>query len=98
MWKNKGSYYFKTWWSDYKLKCTKRKKDIGKTITKIYPKNIKLEEDDIFEISLDMDLRKISFKINEKNLGGWDNLPEKINFFAFLSDQYGEEKNKITLI
>ncbi|KAJ3442088.1 enolase-phosphatase e1 [Anaeramoeba flamelloides] len=96
-----GTYFFHNYldW-DYrnnlesqKLKCDEN----GKWTQKNYPKEIFLEEDDIFTILLDMDQKKISFKINKKNLGGWENLPEKVNFFAQLRGQKGE-KNQITII
>ncbi|KAJ6255368.1 hypothetical protein M0813_11450 [Anaeramoeba flamelloides] len=70
----------------------------GQWTDEIYPEKINLKKNDIFTIFLDMDQKKISFKINEKNLGGWENLPEKVNFFARLWDQEGEEKNQITII
>ncbi|KAJ6255236.1 tripartite motif-containing protein [Anaeramoeba flamelloides] len=94
-----GTYYFETWWIREKLESEKIKNENGKcTSEKIYPENINLKKNDIFTIFLDMDQKKISFKINEKNLGGWENLPQKVNFFACLLSQGGEEKNQITII
>ncbi|KAJ6242342.1 hypothetical protein M0813_22476 [Anaeramoeba flamelloides] len=93
-----GTYFFRTNWDQKKLKSRKRKIENGKWTEKIYPKKIILKKNDIFTIFLDMDQKKISFKINEKNLEGWENLPEKVNFFAYLSDQKVEEKNQITII
>ncbi|KAJ6236063.1 e3 ubiquitin-protein ligase trim [Anaeramoeba flamelloides] len=92
------AYYFKTYWNKTKLQSRKRKRENGKWTKKIYPEEINLEKNDIFTIFLDMDQKKISFKINEKNLGGWENLPQKVNFFAELWSQKGKEKNQITII
>ncbi|KAJ3437121.1 tripartite motif-containing 33-like [Anaeramoeba flamelloides] len=99
-WYWEKTYFFKTWRDiqrkknqSLKIKIENRKID-----EKNYPENIYLKKNDIFEISLDMDIRKFFFKINEKNLGGWENLPEKVNFFASLMGQMGEEKNQITII
>ncbi|KAJ6230168.1 e3 ubiquitin-protein ligase trim [Anaeramoeba flamelloides] len=100
-WDWEGTYYFRTWWVEWgekKIQSRKLKRENGKSIETNYSENIFLKKNDIFEISLDMENKKISFKINEKNLGGWENLPEKVNFFAFLSGLKGEEKNKITII
>ncbi|KAJ3437065.1 hypothetical protein M0812_19136 [Anaeramoeba flamelloides] len=93
-----GTYYFETWWDKKKNQSPKQKKENGKIINKMYPENIFLKKNDIFEILLDMDIKKISFKINEKNLDGWGNLPEKVNFFAYLYYLNGQEKNQITII
>ncbi|KAJ6226937.1 hypothetical protein M0813_10475 [Anaeramoeba flamelloides] len=95
-----GTYYFETIWYGHqkKLKSRKRKKENGKWTEKNYPEKIFLKQNDILTIFLDMDQKKISFKINEKNIEGWENLPEKVNFFAQLWDQEGEEKNQITII
>ncbi|KAJ6230202.1 hypothetical protein M0813_06840 [Anaeramoeba flamelloides] len=99
-WDWEKTYFFKTWRDiqQKKNQSLKRKKENQKMDEKNYPENIYLKKNDIFEISLDMDIRKISFKINEKNLGGWENLPEKVNFFASLLGRKGEEKNQITII
>ncbi|KAJ3442165.1 hypothetical protein M0812_11895 [Anaeramoeba flamelloides] len=99
-WNWEGTYFFHTWWDCYekKLESEKSKKEDGKWTQKNYPKKIFLKKNDIFTIFLDMDQKKISFKINEKNLGGWENLPEKVNFFAALGSQEGGEKNQITII
>ncbi|KAJ6230188.1 hypothetical protein M0813_06826 [Anaeramoeba flamelloides] len=93
-------YFFMTWWDKWQKKnqSLKIKIENQKKTEKIDLKNICLNKNDIFEISLDMDIRKISFKINERNLGGWENLPEKVNFFASLFGQMGKEKNQITII
>ncbi|KAJ6255238.1 tripartite motif-containing protein [Anaeramoeba flamelloides] len=100
-----GTYYFETYWNqtsywDVKKKLESRKSKIenGKWTKKIYPEKIILKKNDIFTIFLDMDQKKISFKINEKNLEGWENLPQKVNFFARLDGQKGEVKNQITII
>ncbi|KAJ3424153.1 chascon isoform d-related [Anaeramoeba flamelloides] len=94
------TYFFKTNWDRHhqKLESEKYKCDgNGKWTEKKYPKKINLKKNDIFTIFLDMDQKKISFKINEKNLEGWGNLPQKVNFFAALDSQKGE-KNQITII
>ncbi|KAJ3441342.1 tripartite motif-containing protein [Anaeramoeba flamelloides] len=95
-----GTYFFGTiWnWEKKKLESQKRKNENGKWTEKNYPKKINLKKNDIFTIFLDMDQKKISFKINEKNLEGWENLPQKVNFFAALGGQNGGEKNQITII
>ncbi|KAJ3442698.1 tripartite motif-containing protein [Anaeramoeba flamelloides] len=94
-----GTYFFHTtFWNEKKLESRKCKCDGKYTENGKYPEKINLKKNDIFTISLDMDQKKISFKINEKNLGGWDNLPQKVNFFAILGSQIGEEKNQITII
>ncbi|KAJ6239799.1 tripartite motif-containing protein [Anaeramoeba flamelloides] len=92
-----GTYYFTTDW-DKKIESQKCKIENGKRIKKKYPAKINLKKNDILSISLDMDQKKISFKINEKNIGGWENLPGKVNFFAVLRRQIGKEKNQITII
>ncbi|KAJ6247040.1 spry domain containing socs box protein [Anaeramoeba flamelloides] len=77
-----GTYFFQTNWNcnDQKLKSRKSKKENGIYAEKIFPKK-NLNKNDIFTISLDMDQKKISFKINEKKLGGWENLKSKITKF-----------------
>ncbi|KAJ6237775.1 tripartite motif-containing protein [Anaeramoeba flamelloides] len=90
--------YFQTDWAGQKNQSEKVKKENGKETRKNYPKKIYFKKNDIFEIFLDMDQKKISFKLNEKNLEGWENLPEKVNFFAYLQYQKGKEKNQITII
>ncbi|KAJ6243356.1 spry domain containing socs box protein [Anaeramoeba flamelloides] len=93
------TYFFGSNWDGRrKNESGKRKNENGKRIEENYPEKIYLKKNDIFEIFLDMDQKKISFKINEKKLGGWENLPEKVNFFALLENQEGEEKNQITII
>ncbi|KAJ6255392.1 spry domain containing socs box protein [Anaeramoeba flamelloides] len=92
-----GIYFFQTMWNEKKLKSRKRKWENEKWTRENYPKKIILKKNDIFTIFLDMDQKKISFKINEKNLGGWENLPQKVNFFALLWGQE-EGKNQITII
>ncbi|KAJ6252909.1 tripartite motif-containing protein [Anaeramoeba flamelloides] len=93
------SYFFQTnWYRHEKTKAKKGKIENGKRIEENYPEEIYLKKNDIFEIFLDMDQKKISFKLNEKKLGGWENLPGKVNFFALLRRQKGEEKNQITII
>ncbi|KAJ6255253.1 tripartite motif-containing protein [Anaeramoeba flamelloides] len=96
----KGTYFFQTNWDRYhqKLESKKFKNENAKWTEKKYPEEINLKQNDIFTIFLDMDQKKISFKINEKNLEGWENLPQKVNFFAGLWGQKGEEKNQITII
>ncbi|KAJ3435665.1 tripartite motif-containing protein [Anaeramoeba flamelloides] len=92
-------YYFGTEWDRYSnIKSAKSKKENGKWTKKKYPEEINFKKNDILTISLDMDQKKIYFEINEKNLGGWENIPEKVNFFAELKHQKGEEKNQITII
>ncbi|KAJ3435694.1 hypothetical protein M0812_19436 [Anaeramoeba flamelloides] len=96
-----GTYYFQIRWNGKnkkKMQSLKYKKENGKGTGEGYPVEIYFKKDDIFTISLDMDIKKISFKINEKNLTGWENLPEKVNFFASLRCQKGKEKNKISII
>ncbi|KAJ3427583.1 hypothetical protein M0812_25207 [Anaeramoeba flamelloides] len=94
-----GIYYFSSYWyGRKKIESEKVKKENGKRIEKNYPEKIYLKKNDIFTIFLDMDQKKISFKLNEKELEGWENLPEKVNFFAFLRSQKGKEKNQITII
>ncbi|KAJ3424062.1 spry domain containing socs box protein [Anaeramoeba flamelloides] len=95
-----GTYFFQTYWNFEikKLKSQKSKKENGKCTDEIYPEEIFLKKHDIFTIFLDMDQKKISFKINEKNLGGWENLPQKVNFFANLWSQKEKEKDQITMI
>ncbi|KAJ6235899.1 spry domain containing socs box protein [Anaeramoeba flamelloides] len=97
---SEGTYFFGTFWNcrKKKLQSRKRKKENGKWTREKYPEKIFFKKNDIFTIFLDMDQKKISFKINEKNLEGWENLPEKVNFFAVLRNQNGEEKNQITII
>ncbi|KAJ6252830.1 tripartite motif-containing protein [Anaeramoeba flamelloides] len=93
------TYFFKTVWNGQNdLESSKNKYENWKLTNKVYRKYINLKENDIFTIFLDMDLKKISFKINEKKLGGWENLPQKVNFFAKLYCQTGMEKNQITII
>ncbi|KAJ6228816.1 tripartite motif-containing protein [Anaeramoeba flamelloides] len=90
-----GTYYFDTYWDKNLLQSYKTKKLNGKQ----YPKNIKLKENDILEILLDMDQKTIAFKINENNLGiAWKNLPENVHFFAYLLCMKGNKKNQISLI
>ncbi|KAJ6229057.1 tripartite motif-containing protein [Anaeramoeba flamelloides] len=92
-------YCFETYWNENLLKCSKQKKENGKWFEEKYPKNIKLKENDILEILLDMDQKTIAFKINENNLGiAWENLPESVHFFAYLEWKKKNEKNQITLI
>ncbi|KAJ6229262.1 spry domain containing socs box protein [Anaeramoeba flamelloides] len=93
-----GTYFVRTIWDQKKLQSEKCKKENGIYAEKNYPVEINLKKNDIFTIFLDMDQKKISFKINEKNLGGWENLPKKVNFFAELEEQGGKEKNQITMI
>ncbi|KAJ6244374.1 tripartite motif-containing protein [Anaeramoeba flamelloides] len=94
------TYYFRTLWfgNEKKIHSQNCKNENGKYTQEQYPEEIKLKKNDIFEIILDMDQKKISFKINEKNLVGWGNLPEKVNFFTLLENLKGEEKNQITII
>ncbi|KAJ6244385.1 tripartite motif-containing protein [Anaeramoeba flamelloides] len=94
------TYYFTTFWSgnEKKIYSQNCKRENGKSTQERYTEEIKLKKNDIFEIILDMDQKKISFKINEKNLVGWGNLPEKVNFFISLRCQKGKEKNQITII
>ncbi|KAJ6236968.1 tripartite motif-containing protein [Anaeramoeba flamelloides] len=94
-----GSYYFKTFWENNLLQSLKTTEQNGKEYEEKYPENIKLRENDIFEILLDMDQKTIAFKINENNLGiAWKNLPKSVHFFAHLIYMEGNEKNQITLI
>ncbi|KAJ3440870.1 tripartite motif-containing protein [Anaeramoeba flamelloides] len=94
-----GTYYFRTRWDGKENESKKLKKENGKWMDeKYYPEEIYFKKKDIFEIFLDMDQKKISFKLNEKELGGSENLPEKVNFFAYLLGIEGKEKNQITII
>ncbi|KAJ6231761.1 tripartite motif-containing protein [Anaeramoeba flamelloides] len=93
-----GAYFFRTFWNCKKLESRKFKKENGKWKETIYPEEINFKKNDIFEISLDMDQGTIAFKLNEKDLGGWDILAGKVNFFAILEYLEGKEKNQITII
>ncbi|KAJ3433278.1 hypothetical protein M0812_22233 [Anaeramoeba flamelloides] len=99
-WYWEGTYFFQTNWDSDKKKLESRKCKIENENwnEENYPEEINLKKNDIFTIFIDMDQKKISFKINEKNLEGWENLPQKVNFFAILRYQKGEEKNQITII
>ncbi|KAJ3429261.1 putative protein-related [Anaeramoeba flamelloides] len=94
------TYYFRTHWDRNLLQSSKKKKENGKEYSEKYPKNIKLKENDILEILLDMDQKTIAFKVNKNNFGiAWENLPESVHFFAFLSfNRQRIKKNQITLI
>ncbi|KAJ3429264.1 tripartite motif-containing protein [Anaeramoeba flamelloides] len=93
------SYYFATHWNKNLLESSKRKKENGKQYEERYPENIKLKENDILEILLDMDQKTIAFKINENYLGiAWENLPKSVHFFAYFPWMKGNKKNQITLI
>ncbi|KAJ6229052.1 tripartite motif-containing protein [Anaeramoeba flamelloides] len=82
----KGSYYFETFWDKKLIQSSKKKKENGKEYSEKYPKYIKLKENDILEILLDMNQKTIAFKVNKNNCGiAWENLPESVHFFAFLS-------------
>ncbi|KAJ3446100.1 tripartite motif-containing protein [Anaeramoeba flamelloides] len=97
-----GLYSFQTCWNWMSKRRESRKCKIadGKETKQDYPEEINLKKKDIFIIFLDMDQKKISFKINGKNIGGWENLPEKVNFFAVLRGQSGyyRGENQITII
>ncbi|KAJ3428049.1 hypothetical protein M0812_25681 [Anaeramoeba flamelloides] len=93
-----GTYFFSSYWDGRGNESQKVKKENGKWIGENYPEKIYIKKNDIFEIFLDMDQKKISFKLNEKNLEGWENLPEKVKFFAYLEYLKGKEKNQITII
>ncbi|KAJ6229050.1 hypothetical protein M0813_08550 [Anaeramoeba flamelloides] len=94
-----GTYCFRTYWEGNLLESSKVKGENGKWNSEKYPKNIKLKENDIFEILLDMDQKTIAFKINENNLGiAWENLPKSVYFFAELELMEINENNQITLI
>ncbi|KAJ3428056.1 zinc finger protein constans-like [Anaeramoeba flamelloides] len=93
-----GTYFFESFWDGRENASLKVKKENGKLIEENYPEEIYLKKNDIFEIFLDMDQKKISFKLNKKNLGGWEKLPEKVKFFAYLKNLEGKEKNQITII
>ncbi|KAJ3428063.1 spry domain containing socs box protein [Anaeramoeba flamelloides] len=92
------TYLFQNNWDGQKNKSKKFKKENENWIGKNYYNKIKIKKNDIFTIFLDMDQKKISFKLNEKKLEGWENLPEKVNFFAALKNLKGKEKNQITII
>ncbi|KAJ3429257.1 spry domain containing socs box protein [Anaeramoeba flamelloides] len=93
------TYYFRTHWDKNLHQSFQVKKQNGKLYSEKYPENIKLKENDIFEILLDMDQKTIAFKINENNLGiAWENLPASVHFYAYLEYMEGNEKNQITLI
>ncbi|KAJ6229054.1 spry domain containing socs box protein [Anaeramoeba flamelloides] len=97
-----GTYYFETYWDWNRnlLQSSKKKKENGKEYSEKYPKYIKLKENDILEILLDMDQKTIAFKVNKNNFGiAWENLPESVHFFAFLSfNRQRIKNNQITLI
>ncbi|KAJ3428005.1 tripartite motif-containing 33-like [Anaeramoeba flamelloides] len=95
----KNIYYIENYWN-WKLKQlhTCRLKMVNGKLTRRRPEKIHLKKNDILRIFLDMDQKTINFKINGKNIGGWGNLPEKVNFFAYLHNNEGEEVNQITLI
>ncbi|KAJ6236967.1 spry domain containing socs box protein [Anaeramoeba flamelloides] len=94
-----GTYFFKTHWNKNLLQSFKKKRENGKWYEEKYPENIKLKENDIFEILLDMDQKTIAFKINENNLGiALENLPKSVYFYASLAWMKGNKKNQITLI
>ncbi|KAJ3437847.1 hypothetical protein M0812_17018 [Anaeramoeba flamelloides] len=96
-----GTYFFQAWWghNKKKLESQKYKYENGKSLKEKYPEKIRLNNRYIFTISLDMDKKKLYFKINEKSLGlVWENLPGKVNFFADLWYQNGLENNQITLL
>ncbi|KAJ6230322.1 tripartite motif-containing protein [Anaeramoeba flamelloides] len=93
-----GIYYFDASWKEIrigilKLESRKCKIENGKWIIKNYSEEIKLKKNDIFTIFLDMNIKRIVFKINEKILEGWEKLPESVNFFVNLGYQRGQEKN-----
>ncbi|KAJ6229044.1 spry domain containing socs box protein [Anaeramoeba flamelloides] len=68
-----GTYYADTYWDKNLVDSSKQKKENGKWYEENYPNNIKLKENDIFEILLDMDQKTIAFKINENYLGiAWE--------------------------
>ncbi|KAJ3445137.1 hypothetical protein M0812_11002 [Anaeramoeba flamelloides] len=92
------TYLFGSRWNGKENESKKFKKENEKGIRYNFPNKIYLKQNDIVEISLDMDKKKISFKIYEKKLEGWENLPKKVNFFAELYNQKGKEKNQITII
>ncbi|KAJ3435688.1 tripartite motif-containing protein [Anaeramoeba flamelloides] len=99
-WTWEGAYYFRAnwYWMEEKLRCGRSKMEYYQwNNRKNYSQEIKLKKNDIFKIYLDMDKYKISFKINEKSLEGWENLPESVNFFVQLRPQSGEEKNQISI-
>ncbi|KAJ6236957.1 hypothetical protein M0813_27306 [Anaeramoeba flamelloides] len=92
-------YCFETYWNENLLESKKQKKENGKEYSEKYSNNIKLKENDILEILLDMDQKTIAFKINENNLGiAWKNLPKSVHFFADLEWMKENKKNQITLI
>ncbi|KAJ6252894.1 tripartite motif-containing protein [Anaeramoeba flamelloides] len=95
----KNIYYIENSWNwGLKQLHTRRLKMVNGKLTSRRPEKIHLKKNDILRIFLDMDQKTINFKINGKNIGGWGNLPEKVNFFAFLHNNEGEEVNQITLI
>ncbi|KAJ6229040.1 hypothetical protein M0813_08540 [Anaeramoeba flamelloides] len=94
-----GTYYFRTYWNRNLLENSKKRRENGKWYQEKYPKNIKLKENDILEILLDMDQKTIAFKVNENNLGiAWENLPKSVHYFAYLEYMNINENNQITLI
>ncbi|KAJ6237804.1 spry domain containing socs box protein [Anaeramoeba flamelloides] len=93
-----GSWNGKRSGSHRQNECLKVKKENKLGSSKKYPIGIYLKKNDIFEILLDMDQKKISFKLNEKELEGWENIPEKVNLFVCLSTIKGKEKNQITIL
>ncbi|KAJ6236959.1 hypothetical protein M0813_27308 [Anaeramoeba flamelloides] len=61
-----GSYFFRTFWYKNLLQSYKQKKENGKLYEEKYPKNIKLKENDILEILLEMDQKTNSKKKKNK--------------------------------
>ncbi|KAJ6247756.1 e3 ubiquitin-protein ligase trim7 [Anaeramoeba flamelloides] len=93
------TYCFRAFWNKKKLTSSKVKMENGNWQYEDYPNNIKLKQNDLLTLTIDMIKKNISFKINEIQLEtAWDFLPEKVVFIAFLYPLTGDIKNKITLI
>ncbi|KAJ6226453.1 tripartite motif-containing protein [Anaeramoeba flamelloides] len=93
-----GSFYYRTFWCYWnKKKLSMNRKFVTKLETEKIDKH--LQNGDTFTIKLNMNSKKIFFKINNFDLGlAFDNLPDSVNFFVYLSSQEGKEKNQITWI
>ncbi|KAJ6245353.1 serine-threonine protein kinase [Anaeramoeba flamelloides] len=95
----KGTYYFSTYWN-YEKKILQSKKCInenGEFSNINYPEKINIKEGDIFCILLNMDKKKIYFKINNENIWrAFKNIPKSVNFFTGFYP--GSKITQITLI
>ncbi|KAJ6243770.1 hypothetical protein M0813_22211 [Anaeramoeba flamelloides] len=98
-----GTYFFQTYWNSVKKQSESgiiRWVNENKNEEKIVNRHI--QEKDIFLINIDMEKRRISFQINNEDLGfSWKILPElnikKVNLFVTFGGQE-DYKNKISII